>query len=402
MRIEHLGETLEHEVRHDLVHAETSNLPSWATNAAEYFLAAEKYERAQGVILTEWKIDLPKALDRAQQIALVRDLVHVHLGDTHTVSWAMHEPTGLDGEPHPHAHICWSSRELDSIERSPEQFFKRYNASHPERGGARKTPELNQFGAARVERQTVTDLLNLHCERAGIATRYHPESLQDRGLDLTPEPKLLPSDSHKFHTRGIVTPRMQKVLDHRAGRIPHQAAEQANAAEYWQQRRQDLRLDHCQSPSQELKCIAGARHLQLNTKPPRQTTQALARKAQALTQSISSAELELATLRLEGTLARTEKTQGRAQAPPTTPRGEQRRTRGARSEAKDNRPLTPAERERWERLQAHKGRQAVHDLTGRLARLTARLAHSEEQAQAGSLPIRLHEKDREEDRGRGL
>jgi hypothetical protein len=36
----------------------------------------------------------------------------------------------------PHAQFKYSGRRMDGIERDPEQFFKRYNAKNPERGGA--------------------------------------------------------------------------------------------------------------------------------------------------------------------------------------------------------------------------------------------------------------------------
>ena len=38
-----------------------------------------------------------------------------------------------------HAHLIFSERTNDGIERSAAQWFKRYNAKEPEKGGARKT-----------------------------------------------------------------------------------------------------------------------------------------------------------------------------------------------------------------------------------------------------------------------
>ena len=40
-----------------------------------------------------------------------------------------------DGE-NPHAHLMFSERPNDGIERGGEQWFKRYNAKAPEKGGA--------------------------------------------------------------------------------------------------------------------------------------------------------------------------------------------------------------------------------------------------------------------------
>ena len=42
-------------------------------------------------------------------------------------------------EKTPHAHLMFSERGNDGIERSGEQWFKRHNAKAPEKGGARKS-----------------------------------------------------------------------------------------------------------------------------------------------------------------------------------------------------------------------------------------------------------------------
>ena len=43
-----------------------------------------------------------------------------------------------DGE-NPHAHLMFSERANDGIERSRVQWFRRTNRSEPEKGGARKS-----------------------------------------------------------------------------------------------------------------------------------------------------------------------------------------------------------------------------------------------------------------------
>ena len=45
---------------------------------------------------------------------------------------------GPDGE-NTHAHLMISERGNDGIERGGEQWFKRYNAKAPEKGGAKKS-----------------------------------------------------------------------------------------------------------------------------------------------------------------------------------------------------------------------------------------------------------------------
>ena len=49
------------------------------------------------------------------------------------VALALHRG-GADGE-NPHSHLIFSERGHDGIERSGEQWFRRYNAKEPEKGG---------------------------------------------------------------------------------------------------------------------------------------------------------------------------------------------------------------------------------------------------------------------------
>ncbi|MFD1690491.1 MobA/MobL family protein [Azotobacter chroococcum] len=96
----------------------------------------------------------------------------------------------------------FSERQCDGIERDPEQYFRRYNAKHPERGGARKGygPHAGQTLTA-AERKT--DLMalrgrweaacNAHLERAGLAERIDMRSHAERQTGQAPERKQLPS-----------------------------------------------------------------------------------------------------------------------------------------------------------------------------------------------------------------
>jgi hypothetical protein len=170
--------------RDDLVYAEARNLPTWAHgDATAFFVAAEKYEGANRAVSTEWKFALPRELSRDQQLAAARDFLQSQLGDTHPYVWAMHEPRAADGHPQPHVHCLWSSRTLDGIDRTPAQFFKRYNAAHPDKGGAQKDPALIAYGQAKRERQAYADLVNYHLERAHIDVRLHPGKLRELGIN---------------------------------------------------------------------------------------------------------------------------------------------------------------------------------------------------------------------------
>ncbi|WP_407239847.1 hypothetical protein [Escherichia coli] len=68
----------------------------------------------------------------------MREFVRQEIGDRHAYQWALHVPTAADGGEQPHFHLMFSERQVDGIDRDPEQYFKRYNAKAPEKGGARK------------------------------------------------------------------------------------------------------------------------------------------------------------------------------------------------------------------------------------------------------------------------
>ncbi|TBV92318.1 MobA/MobL family protein [Azotobacter chroococcum] len=182
---------------------EAGNMPLWAqANPLAFWRAADAFERANGTTYREMEIALPRELDAGQRIELVREFVRQEIGDRHAYQWATHNPQAADGGEQPHAHLMFSERQCDGIERDPEQYFRRYNAKHPERGGARKGygPHAGQTLTA-AERKT--DLMalrgrweaacNAHLERAGLAERIDMRSHAERQTGQAPERKQLPS-----------------------------------------------------------------------------------------------------------------------------------------------------------------------------------------------------------------
>ncbi|MBN4842137.1 MobA/MobL family protein, partial [Citrobacter braakii] len=84
-------------------------------------------------------IALPREFTPAQRLELVRDFVQQEIGDRHAYQFAIHNPrAAIEGGEQPHAHIMFSERLNDGIERDPQPYFKRANTKNPERGGAKK------------------------------------------------------------------------------------------------------------------------------------------------------------------------------------------------------------------------------------------------------------------------
>jgi MobA/MobL family len=274
--------------REDLVYWRTRNLPTWANDdPVQFFSAAEVHERIGGVAYTEWRFSLPRELTRRQQMAAARAMLHEAFGDTHPYVWAFHCPPAADGGEQPHVHVLWSARTLDQHERSPAQFFKRYNRPHPERGGAQKDPGLNHMGAVKASRVLYTDIMNLHLEAAGHSARLHPDRLTTRGFTRTPEPRLDPSDSNAYKLRGEVTARMQEVLLHRAARAPTVATEQAQARDAC---KAVLGISQDMPLAQRLQRVGNARTHAIRHAPERPRLTQLQAQEQTLARTVTGLE----------------------------------------------------------------------------------------------------------------
>ncbi len=253
-------ETGTEHVREDLVYWRARNLPDWAEHdPVVYFAAAETGERVKGVAYTEWRFNVPREMTRREQMDTARDVLQASFGTQHPYVWALHDARAADGGRNVHVHVLWSARTLDGLDRTEDQFFKRYNAAHPERGGARKDPEMNHMGAVKAARVQYVDIVNAHLEYGGYEARLHPDSLEARGIDRAPEPKLLPSDSNRLKYHSEVTERMQQVFDHRFARTQSAPAEMANAQQYWQERKMELDIITSMPMAEQLRHIAQAR-----------------------------------------------------------------------------------------------------------------------------------------------
>lgn len=177
----------------DLEHQESGNMPAWAAHKpSEFWKAADTFERANGCTYREIEIALPRELTPAQRLELVRDFIQQEIGDRHAYQFAIHNPkAAIEGGEQPHAHIMFSERLNDGIERDPQLYFKRANTKNPERGGAKKV----RFGETPTERKAYliaqrerwADLQNKHLERYQHPDRVDARSLKAQGIEREPE-----------------------------------------------------------------------------------------------------------------------------------------------------------------------------------------------------------------------
>ena len=166
--------------REELEHRESENMPEWAEDdPRSYWVAADEYERANGRVYREVQFALPKELSEGQRRELASGFAK-RLTEEEQLPYtlAVHRG-GLDGE-NPHAHLMFSERANDGIKRPAEQWFKRYNRSDPEKGGARKS----RAGSARdwmdKTREAWEKAANEALEQAGYGEQIDRRSLAER------------------------------------------------------------------------------------------------------------------------------------------------------------------------------------------------------------------------------
>ena len=166
--------------REELEHSESDHMPEWAKDdPRSYWEAADEHERANGSLFREITFALPKELNEEQRRELASGFAAgVTEGERLPYTLAIHRG-GPDGE-NPHAHLMISERANDGIERGGEQWFKRYNAKAPEKGGAKKSRTMMSREWVKDTREAWAREANKALERAGRGERIDHRSLAER------------------------------------------------------------------------------------------------------------------------------------------------------------------------------------------------------------------------------
>ena len=115
-------------------------MPSWVKDPIEFWQAADTYERANAKVYMEYEIALPNEFTPDQRKTLIETFLDKHIApQQYPHSYAIHNvKSRLSGEEQPHCHLMFSLKADDGIERTAEQYFKRYNPQDPAKGGAKK------------------------------------------------------------------------------------------------------------------------------------------------------------------------------------------------------------------------------------------------------------------------
>ena len=232
----------------ELEHKEHGNMPEWAEDDPQkYWEAADEHERANGRLYSEVQFALPKELGEAERRELAGEFAErVCSQERLPYTLAIHRG-GANGE-NPHAHLMFSERGHDGIEREAEQWFRRYNRKAPEKGGARKSRAAKAGDWLEKTRKAWEQTANRALERAGWAERIDGRSLADlrdeahragdleRAADFSREPNVHLGPERYRTIRGGASETVQQ-----AGRVERRNA--AGEHEREADRRQVERLE---------------------------------------------------------------------------------------------------------------------------------------------------------------
>lgn len=171
---------------HEKVEYVTSgNMPSFALGRPDRFWeAAHDHERKNGRTATSLVIALPKELTPEQRIELTKALIKQFTDEFNfPYTAAIHNHLGeVGGQDQPHLHIMYCERSVDEYDRTPEQFFSRYNEKEPEKGGAQKiTADVRGKGKTIINEMRVETevIINEHLDK------YAPTKIiKIKGIDI--------------------------------------------------------------------------------------------------------------------------------------------------------------------------------------------------------------------------
>ena len=164
----------------ELEYKESGNMPEWAEDDPQkYWEAADAGERANGRLYREVEFALPRELNKQERHEVASSFAK-HLTGEERLPYTLAIHRGGEDGGNPHAHLMFSERTNDGVERSAEQWFKRYNAKEPENGGARKSTATKPREWLENTREQWADHANEALERAGRSERINEASLENQ------------------------------------------------------------------------------------------------------------------------------------------------------------------------------------------------------------------------------
>ena len=188
----------------EVQYSASGHMPDFGTaDPVRYWNAADMYERANGRLYRGLDFALPVELDHREQCELAvsfADLVTDEEQLPYTL--ALHAGKGHN----PHVHMMISERINDGVARPYHRWFRRYNSTIPEKGGARKTSSMATLIWLKNTRAAWATLANQALQQAGQAARIDHRTLAEQGIDRIPGIHLGPA-AWALRKKGVLTDR---------------------------------------------------------------------------------------------------------------------------------------------------------------------------------------------------
>ena len=117
-----------------------NNLPKWANNNPKKFWSeCDKRERVNGIKYRELEFTLQNELSLRENAKIMKGVLEKFCKNKY-YTLVVHDKkqSSIAGERNLHCHLMFCERICDKIDRTAENFFKRYNPKNPSLGGAKK------------------------------------------------------------------------------------------------------------------------------------------------------------------------------------------------------------------------------------------------------------------------
>lgn len=148
----------------DLIVSKTFNLPAEFQDINDFYKTAKEQERANANIYREFEISLPKEYSNEKNKEILDSFLEAIFEKNFVYNYAIHKPD----DKNIHAHVMFSERKLDGIQRKKELYFKRYNPKFVEKGGLLKDRLFQKTDYLLTIREKWEHHLNMYLEADGL------------------------------------------------------------------------------------------------------------------------------------------------------------------------------------------------------------------------------------------
>lgn len=210
----------------DEVVYEYSNMPE-GIGPSEFWKAADENEPKNGRTYREFIIALPCAFSFKDNKKLLKKFLLELLNESYYYTCVIHKKESqIRGIYNIHAHIMFSEKKIDGIQRKIEVFFKKYCYKNIFKGGAKKDPKWSMKKTLFEIRELWEDILNESLRKKGFS-EVSCKSLRNQMREalrkgqfvkanlLNRKPKTIPGYLFKKDVNKMTPNELKKINDYK-------------------------------------------------------------------------------------------------------------------------------------------------------------------------------------------